>query len=147
MSVSGKKILPQPRPALTESNPKASSASGANRPSKAVSSAGMPKATGLSNVKESTATSDKDAILQECLRKLVGKRVSLLKLLNSADVNPSATRPQLVTNPPYSFPPYSFSETRMWHHLPAIAETMSRHSRLWFVAGPDECLNRHRSSR
>jgi len=78
MSVTGKKVPLQPPPtrtALTDSNPKAAAATATKGSVK-----GKPPGS-------STATTEKDMVLQECRRKLVGKRVPLLKLLNAADVN------------------------------------------------------------
>ena len=91
MSITGKKVLLQPAPArsaLTDSNPKAVSAAAAKGPAK-------PKPSG-----SSTAPTERDKVLQECRRKLVGKRVALLKLLNAADV--TSPPPPPVHSPPTS---------------------------------------------
>jgi hypothetical protein len=93
MSITGKKLALQAAPArtaLTDSNPKAVSSNVAKGPSKAVAAGGIPKTTPLSSAKPSAATAEKDAVLRECLRKLVGKRVPVLRLLNSEDVKPRA---------------------------------------------------------
>lgn len=150
MSISGKKIMLQPgapRAALTDSNSKSTTANGAKGHPKGAAASGVPKVAELSEAKPSAAAAEKDAILRECLRKLVGKRVPLLKLLNAADVNPQ------VASPPYfyefmhsSSPPDPLPDTRMWHHIPAAAEKVSRHTRLRSVAGSDQRAHRHRSS-
>ena len=94
MSISGKKILLQPGPpraALTDSNSKAAPPNGAKGHSKGAAGGGVQKVAELSEAKPPAVAAEKDAILRECLRKLVGKRVPLLKLLNAADVNPRVT--------------------------------------------------------
>ncbi len=81
MSITGKKLSLQPAPARTaliDSNPKAAPATAAKAPVK--SKAAAP------NVGTGTGTTERDTVLQECRRKLVGKRPAILKLLNAADV-------------------------------------------------------------
>ena len=77
MSVTGKKMSLHPaqaRTALTDSNPKAAPATAAK---------GIVKTKATAS---STASTEREIVLQECRRKLVGKRPAILKLLNAADV-------------------------------------------------------------
>ena len=147
MSITGKKLVLQAAPArtaLTDSNSKAVSSNVAKGPSKAVAAGGIPKTTALSSAKPSAATAEKDAVLRECLRKLVGKRVPVLRLLNSEDVKPRASilhrffdSSTLMT---------LFSDSGMRYHITAAAEKVPRHSRLRSISDTDQRAYRHRSS-